>query len=165
MERQEIPIHFADLRQLAGSVPTYIAEKVGERTVPTLQNEIENGFGIAGLDTESLILQFSETYRVDLTAFDFTGLISPKGLDSTGCVLALPLAAYFLAGWLLKTAASLLCWPLDKHLAKRIWQWQVPAFWRPAKSQPKPLVVGDFVASAAVGQFVRREQVYFRLVR
>lgn len=166
MERQEIPIRFAELRQLTETVPTYLAQKVGVRATPLLKAGLEYEFGIAGLDTESLLLEFAETYRVDVTAFDFTGLISPEGPDLWDTIWFFPLATYLLTGWLLRTVVVLLCWPFNRHLAQRIWQQQLPRFWRSAdgQAQPKALTIGDFVASAAVGRFVRREQVYFRLV-
>ncbi len=167
MERQEIPIRFADLRQLASAVPAHLAQYIGETKVPALRAELENELGVTGDDLVETITEFLEKYRVDIGAFNFTGLISPEGVDFIATLLFLPAALYFLVGWLLKTVAGLLCWPFDSHLGRRIWQQQVPAFWRPAdgQSQPKALAIGDFVASAAVGQFVRREQVYFRLVR
>ncbi|MGI4741150.1 MAG: DUF1493 family protein [Janthinobacterium lividum] len=161
MERQEILIRFADLRRLAVAVPAYITERVDEQS-PSFKTRIEDDLGCSGDDMVELLEKFSKTYYVDVANFDFTGLISPEGGDVLGCLLA---AAYFLVGWLLKTLAGLLCWPFDSQLAQHLWQQHVPAFWRPANAQPKPLNIGDFVASAAVGQFVRREQVYFRLVR
>jgi|GEM_PF-3409836 len=167
MERQEILIRFADLRRLASDVPSFLGRRSGETTTPSLRTELENELSIAGYDLVEAITEFAEAYRIDVAAFDFRGLISPEGIDSWDTIWFFPLAAYFLAGWLLKTVVSLLCWPFDSQLARRIWQQQVPAFWQSAasQSQPKPLNIGDFVASAAVGQFVRREQVYFRLVR
>ncbi len=167
MERQEIPIRFAELRRLATAIPAYLAERSGETTVPTLRTELENELSLTGDDLVETITEFADAYRVDVMAFDFTGLISPEGMDAVAPLFCLLAMIYFLVGWLLKTAVALFCWPFNHHLARRIWQQQVPAFWRAAaeQAQPKALTIGDFVASAAVGQFVRREQVYFRLVR
>jgi len=166
MERQEIPIRFADLRRLAGTVPAHIVERVGEQ-LPAFDTRIEDDWGCTGDDLVELLEEFSKIFRVDVENFDFTGLIRPEGLDPVVAIWFFPLVAYFLVGWLLKTLVGLLSWPFDSQVANRLWQRPVPAFWRPADAtaQPKPLNIGDFVASAAVGQFVRREQVYFRLVR
>jgi len=119
MERQEILIRFADLRRLACSMPAYIVERVGvDEQLPSLNARIEDDLGCMGADMLELLEEFSESFHVDVANFDFTGLISPEGLDSLGCLLALPLAAYFLIGWLLKTVAGLLCWPFDKPISQ-----------------------------------------------
>lgn len=167
MGKQEIPVRFADLRRLARSVPAYLAERAGETIVPTLRTELEEGLSLYGDDTVETITGFARTYHVEIVEFDFTGLISPEGTDLAAFLLFLLQFAYPLVGSLLKAVLSLLCWPIASHLAKRIWQQQLPRFWPPANehSQPDALTIGDFVASAAVGRFVRREQVCFQLVR
>ena len=131
---------------------------------PSLKVRIEDDLGLIGNDLAELLEEFSETYHVDIANFDFTGLISPEGLNSLGCALAVPMSFYWLTAWLLKTMVAGLGWPLDNSLARRIWQWPIPLPTFGASDRLPALTVGDFVASAAAGHFVQRAQVRFRLV-
>lgn len=174
MKRQEIIVRFADLRRLANSVPNYVAEKAGADETLTLGTAIEDDLGMAGLDTESLLTEFGETYQVDVSGFDFTGCISP---EPTGnpliLVLLLPFAALFLLAWVANAVAAVCYAPFSRQKARLMLQAGIgdPAtiarkLLFPA-TQLRPaaqvLTVGDFVASAAAGYFVKREAVRFAL--
>jgi hypothetical protein len=163
MEQLEVPIRFADLRRLAETVPIFLAKKVGVRTAPSLRAELEYALAIAGLDTELLLLEFAETYGVDITAFDFTDLLLPDGPDLLDTLLFFPIVACLLVGWLLNILRTLLSELFPANLTQLI-ERQSFTLWQPKPQRPL-LTIGDFVASAAVGRFVRREQVYFRLLR
>ena len=165
MERQEIPIRYAELRHLANTVPASLAYSVGVEDAVNLRTAIEDDFGIVGLDTEMLLVEFGKKYQVDLTNFDFTGLITPEPnfIDSGDLIRLLLL----IPAWFIKAALALVCWPFNHSCAMVIWKTSLrktlltsPAFSPPAQV----LRVGDFVASAAAGYFVKREQVRFVLV-
>jgi len=164
MELPEILVRFADLQRLAETVPIFLAHKAGVQTAPALRAEMEYALAIAGLDTELLLLEFAEAYEVDLTAFDFTGALLPDGPDLLDTLFFFPLLAYLLVSGLLKAVRAGLGWPSATGWARRSGRQRAPAFWQSAPPTPL-LTIGDFVASAAVGRFVRREQVRFRLVR
>lgn len=163
MEQQEIPIRFANLRRLAGTAPVFLAKKAGVRAAPALRAELEYALAITGLDTELLLLEFAEAYGVDITAFDFTDLLLPDGPNLLDMLLFFPGVVYLLVGWLLKLLKNPLNKSFPRSLAQGIAQ-QTATSWPPKPQQPL-LTIGDFVASAAVGRFVRRGQVLFRLVR
>lgn len=161
-------ISFTTLRQLANAIPAYLAERTGNESIPPLRAGAENELGIAGLDTESLLLEFAETYQVDLSSFDFTEFIGNEPvLDFSESLLDCLKGVYLLAAWLGKVAVVLLSWPFATAWARRIWQEPLKWFWLSPTQHPtaRVLTIGDFVASAAVGRFVLREQVCFRLVR
>jgi len=168
MQRQEVFIRFTDLRLLASTVPPYLAKKVGVDEMLTLRTAVEDDFGLAGLDTESLLLEFGEEYQVDLSQFDFTGFISSEGFNSNieefiGAIILL----LAFAVWLCKVFIAALCWPFSKSIALSIREFGVLDFLAVRKPRPlhEVLTTGDFVASAAVGQFVKREQVRFTLLK
>jgi hypothetical protein len=168
MERQEVSARFADLRRLASTIPPYLAKQVGVDETPTLRTAVEDDFGLAGLDTESLILEFSEKYQVDLSKFDFTGFISSEGPDSIiGGYIAVIVMLLVFPIWLCKLLIALLFWPFSKLMAKSISGFSILGFFSPHKPRPlnEVLTTGDFVASAALGRFVKREQVKFTLVK
>jgi hypothetical protein len=178
METQEIPVRFADLRRVATSVPSYIKDLLGVTEPVTLRSAIEDDFGVCGLDTESLLLQFGEQYQVDLTRFDFTGCISDESTEYS-CVLVLLLLPAFLALFLLAWTANIIaavCYaPFGIEKARLMLQAGIgnpatiartllfPSV-RP-RPQEKILTVSDFVASASTGYFVKRENVRFVLAK
>jgi hypothetical protein len=167
LERQQVTIRFADLRQLATAIPPYLAQKVGVAGTHALSTAIEDDFGIAGLDTESLLLEFGADYHVDLTKFDFTDFrIGEPGVGAG--LLFFPKVLLLLSCWLAKVTVALLVWPVSAWRAKEIWDLPALSFWFPAyfpaKRPPSEvLTVGDFVASAALGYVVKRERVRFVL--
>jgi len=176
MERKEIVVRFADLRRAVEAVPAYVRGTLGVREAVTLRTAIEDDFGLCGLDTESLLLEFGEKYRVDLSRFDFTGCISDETAE-TSCLLVLLLLPLYLALFLLAWAANIVaavCWaPFNLPRARlmlRAGIGQPSAIVRTLlypDHEPRPaaqiLTVGDFVASAAAGYFVKRERVRFVL--
>ncbi len=163
-----IPVRFAELRRLTNEVPAYMAELVGVEIKPwPLRTAVEDDWGVAGLDTEELLVAFGEKYRVDLSRFDFTGFISPEGMTlGQGC-FATVVAGPLLALWLIKAALAGLCWLFIRSWAAVIWQLSVRQILWPTKPRPtlEVLTTGDFVASAAAGHFVKRERVRFVLVK
>jgi hypothetical protein len=178
MKAQEIPVRFADLRRVATSVPSYIKDFLGVTEPVTLRSAIEDDFGVCGLDTESLLLQFGEQYQVDLTQFDFTDCISSEVPDSS-CLLKLFLLPLFLALFVLAWTANIIaavCYaPFGIEKARLMLR---AGIGNPAtiartlvfsnmrlRPQEKILTVSDFVASAAIGYFVKREQVRFVLAK
>jgi hypothetical protein len=170
MERETIVVRFADLRRAVETVPAYVQELSGVDEPLTLRTAIEDDLGMAGLDTEGLLLGFGKKYRVDLSQFDFTGLISPEPTGNPlQLVLLLLYAALFLLAWLANGVAAL-CWaPFSRAKARLMLKAGVgdPAtiaqalLFPAARPQPtaQVLTVGDLVASAAVGYFVKRERV------
>jgi hypothetical protein len=168
MERQEVFARFADLRRLASTIPPYLAKQVGVDETPTLRTTVEDDFGLAGLDTESLIIEFSEKYQVDLSQFDFTGFISSEGPDSIiGGYIAVIAMLLVFPVWLCKLLIALLFWPFSKSMATSISEFSTIGFFSSHKPRPlsEVLTTGDFVASAALGRFVKREQVRFTFVK
>ncbi|HEX8351245.1 MAG TPA: DUF1493 family protein [Hymenobacter sp.] len=176
MGTQEIPVRFADLRRVASSVPSYIKDSLGITQVVTLRSAIEEDFGLCGLDTEYLLTEFGKKYQVDLTRFDFTGCISDETTEYS-CLLVLFLLPAFLAIFILAWAANIIaaiCYaPFGLHKARLMLRAGIgnPATIartllfpnvRP-RPQEKILTVSDFVASAATGYFVKRENVRFIL--
>lgn len=176
MDRQEIIVRFADLRRVATSVPSYVKDLLGVSVPLTLRSAIEDDFGVCGLDTESLLTQFGEQYKVDLTQFDFTDCISDETTEHS-CLLVLVLLPLFLALFILAWAANIvaaICFvPFGLRKARMVLRGGIgnPAAiarallfpkWKP-RLQDKILTIGDFVASAAVGHFVKREKVRFVL--
>ncbi|MBF9220491.1 DUF1493 family protein [Hymenobacter ruricola] len=178
MERQEVPVRFADLRRLAAAVPGYVGDLLGATEPVTLRSALEDDFGLIGLDTEALLLQFGEQYQVDLTRFDFTDCISAETLPAS-CLLVpvlLPLyLALFLLGWAAHIVAALCQAPFNSARARVMLR---AAAGRSAtiadtllfpNVRPRPrekiLTIGDLVASAATGYFVKRERVRFVLVK
>ncbi|MBW3126943.1 DUF1493 family protein [Hymenobacter profundi] len=164
--RLEIAVRFADLRRLAHEVPPYLATMVGTQNEPwTLRTAVEDDWGVAGLDTEELLLAFGEKYRVDLTKFDFTGFISPEGLTPwQGCVATVLLPSLLFL-WLIKTAVAGLCWLFNRSWASAIWHFSLTSIGSKPRPYSEVLTTGDFVASAAAGLFVKRERVRFALAR
>ncbi len=176
MKREEILVRFADLRRLASVVPAFVADKLGPDPTPTLQSALEDDFGMVGLDTENLLIEFGETYRVDLTQFDFTGCISPEPSFNPLLVLLLPpFVALFVLGWVANVVAALCCAPFSLSKARLMLRAGIgdPATIARAllfpELRPRPaahiLTVGDLVASAATGYFVKRERVRFVLAK
>ena len=170
MQRQEIPVRFSELRQLATTVPPYLAHFVGVDAEVSLQTAIEDDLRITDLDVEMLLVEFGRKYQVDLSDFDFTGFITYDGwAPYPGIFLLLRLTFYvvmLLPAWLVKVAVAALCWPFDARWALAIWKTNLLKILFPLK-QPLPsevLTLGDFVASAAAGYFVKRERVRFVLV-
>ena len=178
MERHEITLRFADLRRAAMAVPAYVKETLGVDEPVTLQTAIEDDLGITGLDTESLLLDFGTKYRVDLTRFDFTGCISSETSEYS-CLLVLIMLPLYLALFLLAWAANsiaAICWaPFSLSKARLMLKGGIG---EPStivrtllfpRYQPRPsgqiLTIGDFVASAATGYFVKRERVRFVLLK
>lgn len=178
MERQEILVRFADLRQITTSVPSYVKEVLGISETVTLRSAIEDDFGVCGLDTESLLTQFGEQYRVDLTQFDFTDCISDETSESSclSVIVLLPLfLAVFTIAWAANIVAAICIAPFGLQKARLMLRGGVgnPATiarallfpnWKP-RPVDKILTVGDFVASAATGYFVKRKKVRFVLTK
>lgn len=167
LERQQVIIRFADLRQVATAVPRYITEKLGVAGRPALSTAMEDDFGVADLDMASLLLEFGADYHVDLTKFNFTGFRSGSPTWG-GCLLFFPKVLLLLSGWFAKAIVALFSWPGSAWRAKEIWPLPALSLWFPARVPAKRplsevLTVGDFVASAALGHFVKREQVRFVL--
>ena len=151
-------------------MPAYAREQSGVDEPLTLRTALEDDLSIIGLDMHELLEGFGERYGVDLTRFDFTGLISPE----SGCnpLVALLLALYgalWVLGWVANVVAAL-CWlPFSWAKARLMLRAGIgepatvarallfPA-WQPQTSA-QVLTVGDLVASAAVGYFVKRERV------
>lgn len=165
---ETIKIRFADLRQAAEQVLTFVEKQLGCEAKYGLRTGVEEDMGIVGLDTEELLLSFSKQFSVDVSKFDFTGMISPEpGAGCTplyGFVFLFFLAIYILA-WTSKLLTGLIYWPFNPKAATSLIEEPVG---NPFIFAPKPyqevLTVGDFVASAAVGHFVKRERVRFVLV-
>jgi len=176
MEREEVIVRFSDLRRLASSIPNYVAEIVGDDKLPTLKTAIEDDLGIVGLDTEELIFKFGETYKVDLSEFDFTGCISPEPNGDPLILVLLPLyAGIFILAWIANILAALCYAPFSLQRAGLMLEAGIGKPSTIARelifpgTHPRPtsqiLTVGDFVASAATGHFVKREQVHFVLAK
>lgn len=178
MESLDITIRFADLRRAVETVPAYVREALGVRETVTLRTAVEDDLGITGLDTEALLVDFGRDYRVDLTKFDFTGCISDESQEFS-CLLVLVLLPLYVVLFLLAWAANALvalCWaPFNLSKANLMLRAGVG---KPSAIvqtllfphyQPRPsaqvLTIGDFVASAAAGYFVKRERVRFVLTR
>ncbi|MDB5267001.1 MAG: hypothetical protein JWP58_41 [Hymenobacter sp.] len=173
MEREEITVRFADLRRAVETVPAYVQELSGVGEPLTLRTAIEDDLGMIGLDTEELLRTFGQQFRVDLTRFDFTGLISPEpGGNPLVVLLLLLYVALWLLAWVANGIAAL-CWaPFSLVRARRMLQAGIGALPPVVQSlspaaRPWPtaqvLTVGDLVASAATGYFVKRERVRFVL--
>jgi len=176
MEREEIIVRFADLRRALETVPAYVQEQSGVDESLTLRTAIEDDLGLAGIDTEELLLAFGTRYQVDFNGFDFTGCISP---EPSGNPMVAPLlvlyAVLFVLGWLANGVAAL-CWaPFNWGKAQLMLRAGIGS---PAaiarellypEARPRPvtqvLTVGDLVASAAVGFFVKRERVRLTLAK
>ena len=176
MEREEIVVRFTDLRRLAEALPKYVADELGADGLPKLQAAIEDDFGTVGMDTEELLIAFGKDYRVDLTGFDFSGCISPEPTGNPLIILLLlPFAVLFLLAWLAHIIAALCCAPFSRSRARLMLKAGIGAPVTIAREllhpgrKPRPasqiLTVGDLVASAAAGRFVRREQVRFVLAK
>lgn len=176
MEREEVLVRFSYLRRLVSSIPDYVAEKVGDDELPTLSTAIEDDLGIVGLDTESLLTEFGETYNVDLSKFDFTGCISPEPNGNLLIlVLLLLYAGLFLLAWIANIIAAFCCAPFSLQKAGLMLKAGIGKPSTMARElifpdmHPRPanqiLTIGDFVASAATGYFVKRGQVRFVLAK
>ena len=177
MEHQEITIRFADLRRAAETVPAYVRETLGVDEQVTLYTAIEDDLGIVGLDMQELLFDFSKKYQIDLLQFDFTGCISPEPTgDMLLPVLLLPLfAMLFLLAWAANVIAALCCAPFSLSRAPLMLRAGIGDPFTIAREllfpnmRPRPaaqiLTVGDFVASAATGYFVKRERVRFALAK
>ncbi len=175
MEPEEITLRFGDLRRAVQTVPAYVQELSGVDEPLTLRTAIEDDLGMVGLDTEALLLDFGKQYQVDLTRFDFTGFIGPEPTVNP-LILLLPLyAALFLLAWLANGVAALGWAPFNLARARLMLKAGVGAPATTARALLFPdarprtaaevLTVGDLVASAAAGYFVKRERVRFVLAR
>jgi len=170
MQRPEIVVSFSELRRLATTVPAYLAHFVGVEETVNLQTAIEDDLGLFDLDAQMLLWEFSKKYQVDLAGFDFTGLVSSDGWAPFPGLFQLFLFALrgllLFPAWLVKLTAGALCWPFDGVWARAIWKINLPEIFLPSQpyQRPRPsqvLTLGDFVASAAAGHFVKRERVRF----
>lgn len=172
MEREEIIIRFTDLRQLASSIPNYIAEQAGVDEIPMLKTAIEDDLGMVGLDMQDLLFEFGETYKVDLSKFDFTGCISPEPNGNPLILVLLPVyAGLYILAWITNIVAAVCVAPFSLQKAELMLKAGIGKPSTIARElifpdrHPRPanqiLTVGDFVASAATGYFVKREQVRF----
>ena len=176
MEREEVLVRFSDLRRLASSILGFVADRLGADSQPTFLAAIEDDFGIVGLDTESLLVEFGETYRVDLSRFDFTGCISPEPTGNPLIMLLIPpfITLYVLA-WVANAVAALCYAPFSLPKAQLMLKAGIgdPAtiarelLFPPTRPRPAAqiLTTGDLVASAATGYFVKRERVRFVLAK
>jgi hypothetical protein len=163
---ETIEVRFADLRRAAEQVPAFVQQQLGCEVEQGLATSIEDDMGSYGLDTIELLESFAAQFTVDVTGFDFTGLITPesRGNPLNLIVFLLFIAVYAIA-WTTKSVIGLVYWPFNPKAAIRL---ITEPIGNPFASKPKPrhdiLTVGDFVASAAAGHFVKRERVRFVLV-
>jgi hypothetical protein len=171
---ETIEIRSANLRRAAEQVPAFIEKLLGCEADHGLRTSVEEDMGSAGLDTEELILSFSKQFDVDISRFDFTGFISAEpGVDVNplyGLVLLFMLAVC-VVGWATKFLIGVVYWPFNPKAAAALIQEPIGnPFASTTASVPVPccrqdsLTIGDFVASAAAGHFVKREQVRFVLI-
>ncbi|MCR5886224.1 DUF1493 family protein [Hymenobacter sp. J193] len=171
---ETIEVRFADLRRAAEQVPAFVEDRLGGEAEYGLRTGIEEDMGSAGLDTEELLLEFSKQYSVDLSKFDFTGMISPE-LDSDSNPLFSLFFLFFIivyaVAWSTKFLVGTVYWPFNPKAATRFIKEPIGnpfASTSAPTSKPRPLcdilTIGDFVASAAAGRFVKRERVRFVLV-
>lgn len=172
MERVEIAVRFSDLRQLANSIPNFITNQVGVDKRPKLMTSIKDDLGIVGLDTQDLLFEFGEMYKVDMSKFDFMGCVSPEPNGNTLIIVLLPLyARLFLLAWIANIVAALCYAPFSLQKAGLMLK---AGIGKPSviarelifpDAHPHPtnqiLTIGDLVAFAATGYFVKREQVRF----
>ncbi|WP_162910556.1 DUF1493 family protein [Hymenobacter oligotrophus] len=167
---ETIEVRFADLRRAAEQVTAFVEKQLGCEAEYGLRTGVEEDMGSAGLDTEQLLCEFSEQFRVDVSKFDFTGFISPEGFQDGGTPLWIILGLFFLAvyviAWTTKFLIGAIYWPFNPKAATSFINEPIgnpfhstPA--PPRKSQHDILTIGDFVASAAAGYFVKRERVRF----
>ncbi|QIX63340.1 DUF1493 family protein [Hymenobacter sp. BT18] len=162
-----IEVRFADLRRAAEQVPAFVEDRLGCKAEYGLRTGVEEDMCVVGLETEELLLEFSEQFRVDVSKFDFTGLISPEGFEGNPLhliVFLLFLSVYAVA-WTTKLLIGLVYLPFNSKAAISLIKEPIG---NPFASTPKPrheiLTIGDLVASAAAGHFVKRERVRFVLV-
>jgi hypothetical protein len=163
-----IPVRFVDLRRAAEQVPAFVEKQLSCEAERGLRTAIEDDMGSAGLDTEELLLDFSKQFKVDISKFDFTGLISPEGGHWLASILLLPLLAIHILAWAMKLLLVLLLWTFNPNQAKALLGTSIEGLINKLLNiAPKPrhqvLTIGDFVASAATGHFVKRERVRFVL--
>ncbi|QJX48536.1 DUF1493 family protein [Hymenobacter taeanensis] len=169
---ETIYIRFSDLRRAAEQVPTFVKEALWWEDAYNLRTGIEEDMGCGGEDTEELLLSFSERFSVDISNFDFTGLISSEpGSDGNPLYTFLLLfyVAVYLIAWVVKLLVGIFYWPFNPKSATKLIKEPIGNPFASELQQPKSpqeiLTIGDLVASAAAGHFVKRERVRFVIVR
>ncbi|MBG8553482.1 DUF1493 family protein [Hymenobacter guriensis] len=163
---ETIEVRFTDLRRAAEQVPAFVEDRLGCKAECGLRTGVEEDMSITGLDTEELLLEFSEQFSVDLSQFDFTGLITPESVGNPlHLILFLLFLPVYAVAWTTKLLLGLVYLPFNSEAAISLIKKPIS---NPFASPPKPrheiLTIGDFVASAAAGRFVKRERVRFVLV-
>ena len=109
-----------------------------------------------------------------MSKFDFTGCISPESTGNPLVLVLLPLyAGIFILAWITNIIVALCYTPFSLQKAELMLKAGIGKPSTIARElifpdwHPRPanqiLTVGDFVASAATGYFVKREKVHFVL--
>ena len=142
-----------------------------------LKTAIENDLGITGLDAEELFKSFSKEFNTDMSDLDFDKYFAYEGkeMDSFKGILVAPVAISGLLllfiFFLIQCVVGLIILFFDKQKAKKIFGFSLTGTWGlysrrrwPNKHPENTFNLGDLVASAVAGRFVKREKIHFKLI-
>ncbi|WP_133273002.1 DUF1493 family protein [Hymenobacter radiodurans] len=174
---ETIQVSFTELRRTTQRVITFMQVEYWLEADSGLRTAIEDDLGITGLDAEELLKAFSKQFDTDLTDLNFDQYFASEGMEinSLKGVLLAPIAIAFcallLVWFFVQCLLSLLALPFDKQEARKVFEFSLIGKWglysrrRWPNTHPETTFnIGDLVASAAAGHFVKRERVRFVLV-
>ncbi len=166
---EKIEICYTDLRKTAESVMSFVKTEYWDEE-NTLRTKIEEDLGITGIDAAELMDKFAQTYKVDLSEFDFSKHFSPEGFSGNPIVIVF--AAILLIGFIIKMVVALAIYPFDPTLNKKIQHYSLSdgmsnvfrKIW-PDEERLQDVTIQDLVTSAVTGKFTKRETVKFELIK
>ncbi|UOQ51525.1 DUF1493 family protein [Hymenobacter cellulosivorans] len=169
---ETIEVRFTDLRRMAMQVLAFVETQLACEAQERLRTSIEDDMGSYGDDTVELLENFAKQFNVDVTKFDFTGFISPEGFEDGNplhLIVFLLFISVYAVAWATKLMMGLTYLPFNPKAAISLIKVPIGNPFAPThalhpKSRHDTLTIGDFVASAAAGRFVKRERVRFVLV-
>ena len=169
MEKEIIPVTFSALRQLSEEVMRFTTEKIW---IPdngiSLRSSLNDDFGIAGLDIEEFLLEFSEQYQVNLEGLNFYeyfigegGLIYVYG-DIRDVIFLPFIIVYKITEWLI---VVLIRYCFSKQIAIAFEKYANGVFYKITFTKPLlPFTVADLITCAVTRKFRLRKQVYYKLM-
>ena len=146
---QEINVTYSEIKEVTNVIRSLVSEvAVIELKKVYSKSSINNDIGIDGDDWDDILIPFIEKYN-DIDGFLFHDYFHDEAQIGNAFALALLLFP-------IKILLSLLILPVSKYWAKVIIKFSV------LKEKP-PIFLGDLIATALVGRFVKRSDYRFIL--
>jgi len=165
-------VEYPTLRRTVEQVQQFMIHASGVDTC-TLKSSLEDDLSLYDDDISFLLEEFATKFTVDFRQSDFdryfTSGSSEGGLLRQLVMYPITLAyvGFLLIFWLGQQALALLVWPFSTPQAEWIMDFSLNEYIYPQPKKPAvdTFNVGDLVASAVAGRFVKREHARFVLTR